>query len=270
MTTSTGPQWPATPTPGPGAARAARTASSGRSGRPQAVPGPLAASVAQEGARRRRRRGAVLVVVLAVATWYGMRWAEDAFAGSQGDPSAATVPGRSSGDTAADGSPDGGRQDDGGRDEGRDGGRDGHAPADDDLEARLTRVVDELTAAGIDRELSRRYARADAAAAAEGVELVVTSGRRSAAEQRRLFDEAVERYGSEREARRWVLPADRSAHVAGTAIDVGRTEGALWLGEHGQEYGLCRVYANEIWHFEAMPDGADRCPQLLPDSSSGW
>ena len=252
MTTSTGPQWPATPAAEHGMPPEPRTARSGQTAWGQVVPGPLAASVALEGARRRRRRGAVLVVVLAVLTWFGVRWAQDAFAGSQGDPTTSSgAVAQEVAQEVAQGSTRGSTQGDG-----------------DD--AAIDAVVDELTAVGIDADLARRYARADAAAAREGVAMHITSGRRDAAEQQALFDDAVARYGSVREARRWVLPADRSAHVAGTAVDVGDTEAALWLGEHGQEFGLCRVYANEIWHFEVMPDGADRCPDLLPDSSSGW
>ncbi|UJP40761.1 M15 family metallopeptidase [Cellulomonas palmilytica] len=272
MTTSTGPQWPTTPAAEHGTPPEPRTARSGHAAWGEVVPGPLAASVAQEGARRRRRRGTVLVVVLAVVTWFGVRWAEEAFAGSQGDPS--TAPGvvvGAAGDDEAGGAGDAPAppptsDDDDPADEPDTGTPDTGTPDDTAIQA----VVDELTAVGIDEDLARRYARADAAAAREGVAMHITSGRRTAAEQRALFDDAVARYGSVHEAQRWVLPADRSAHVAGTAVDVGGTEAALWLGEHGQEFGLCRVYANEIWHFEAMPDGADRCPDLLPDSSSGW
>ena len=126
------------------------------------------------------------------------------------------------------------------------------------------------TAHALDPELARRFAAAQSAAAADGLTLTLTSGWRSAAEQQALVDDAVERYGSLEEARRWVLPPESSAHVQGTAIDVGPTEGALWLGEHGFELGLCRTYANEIWHFELLAEGATTCPELHPDSSSGW
>ena len=124
-------------------------------------------------------------------------------------------------------------------------------------------------ATGLDPELERRFVVAQEAAAADGVSLTLTSGWRSAADQQELVDAAVERYGSVQEAHRWVLPPERSAHVRGTAIDVGPTDGALWLGEHGFELGLCRTYANELWHFEMLADGAERCPDPHADSSSG-
>lgn len=125
-------------------------------------------------------------------------------------------------------------------------------------------------ATGLDPELQRRFDAARAAAAAEGVELRLTSGWRSAAEQQAIVDDAIDTYGSLEEARRWVLPPESSAHVQGKAIDVGPTDGALWLEQHGLELGLCRTYANELWHFEMLADGADQCPEMHLDSSSGW
>ena len=87
-------------------------------------------------------------------------------------------------------------------------------------------------ATGVDPELQRRFAVAQEAAAADGVMLTLTSGGRSAADQQAIVDDAVEKYGSLQEARRWVLPPESSAHVQGLAIDVGPTcTGALWLGD---------------------------------------
>ncbi len=125
-------------------------------------------------------------------------------------------------------------------------------------------------ASGLDPVLQQRFADAAAAAADDGVELTITSGWRTAADQQALVDQALDRYGSAEEAHRWVLPPEGSAHVQGRAIDVGPTEGALWLGEHGADFGLCRVYANEVWHFEPLVEPGGDCPELAPDSSSGW
>lgn len=125
------------------------------------------------------------------------------------------------------------------------------------------------TPTALDPELAQRFADAQAAAAAEGVTLTLTSGWRTADEQQVLVDEAVATYGSVEEAHRWVLPPEKSAHVAGLAIDVGPMDGALWLGERAAQFGLCRTYDNEWWHFEPMPaDGV--CPTTHPDSSWGW
>jgi len=126
------------------------------------------------------------------------------------------------------------------------------------------------TATRLDAELARRFAAAQRAAAADGVELTLTSGWRSAAEQQVLVDQAIAHYGSVTEAHRWALPPETSEHVKGLAIDVGPTAGALWLGTHAREFGLCRTYANEMWHFEKLADGASECPDLHPDASWGW
>lgn len=125
-------------------------------------------------------------------------------------------------------------------------------------------------ATGLDPELERRFAGAVEAAAADGVEMTLTSGWRSAEDQAALVELTLAKHGSAEEAHRWVLPPERSAHVAGLAIDVGPTDGALWLEQHGAEHGLCRVYANELWHFEPVVEPGGTCPDLLPDSSSGW
>ncbi len=103
------------------------------------------------------------------------------------------------------------------------------------------------------------------AARADGVELRVTSGWRSAEHQERLYREAIEKYGSPAAARRWVLPPDESAHVRGEAVDVGPEAGARWLERNGVRYGLCRRYANEPWHFERLAGAkGSACPPLEP------
>jgi hypothetical protein len=125
-------------------------------------------------------------------------------------------------------------------------------------------------ATGLDPELAARFAAAQEAAAADGVTLTLTSGRRTPEQQQELVDDALARYGDPAEAHRWVLPPETSAHVQGLAIDVGPTEGAYWLQEHGLEHGLCPTYANEVWHFEMLPAGAAECPEPHWDSSWGW
>ena len=101
----------------------------------------------------------------------------------------------------------------------------------------------------------------------DGVRMVVNSGWRSRAHQERLFTEAVSKYGSEDEARRWVSTPDTSAHVTGDAVDIGPTDAADWLSQHGSDYGLCQVFANEIWHYELATTPGGGCPDMFPDSS---
>ncbi len=61
--------------------------------------------------------------------------------------------------------------------------------------------------------------------------LLANSGYRSTRRQAELFRAAVVRYGSEREARKWVAPPGKSAHHAGRAIDFylgEKTPVAMW------------------------------------------
>ena len=118
----------------------------------------------------------------------------------------------------------------------------------------------------IDPELRGALRQAKADAAHDGVELRVTSGRRSAEDQAQLFRDAVAEYGSEEEAARWVATPETSAHVSGDAIDVGDSDATQWLSDHGAEYGLCQIYANEPWHYELRPDAEDEgCPAMYDD-----
>jgi hypothetical protein len=120
--------------------------------------------------------------------------------------------------------------------------------------------------ANLDPALRGALRRAATDAEVDGVELVVDSGRRSPAQQARLFREAVARYGSEEEAARWVATPATSAHVSGDAVDIGPSAGAAWLSEHGAAYGLCQIYGNEPWHYELRADaGAHGCPPMYAD-----
>jgi LAS superfamily LD-carboxypeptidase LdcB len=113
--------------------------------------------------------------------------------------------------------------------------------------------------------LKQALASAQEDAAEAGLTILVNSGWRSAEHQAQLYQEAIAKYGSPEKARRWVLPPGESRHVTGEAIDVGPAAAAAWLEANGARYGLCRIYANEPWHFElrtVTPEGT--CPALLP------
>jgi D-alanyl-D-alanine carboxypeptidase len=63
-----------------------------------------------------------------------------------------------------------------------------------------------------------------------------------------------------------VATPDTSAHVSGDAVDIGPSAAAAWLSEHGAEYGLCRIYGNEPWHYELRPEARDHgCPGMYAD-----
>ena len=104
-------------------------------------------------------------------------------------------------------------------------------------------------------------------AAADGVEVGITSGWRSADYQSRLLDDAVHRYGSLDEARRYVSTPEKSKHVVGEAVDIGPTDAADWMTRHGDDYGLCQVYANEMWHFELLTEPGGDCPPMRADAT---
>ena len=117
--------------------------------------------------------------------------------------------------------------------------------------------------------LLARFSVAQSFARADGVDLSITSGFRTLERQKMLFDREVEIRGSEREASKWVLPPQFSHHPQGLAIDVnypGDQPGAYWLERNGSRFGLCRVYANEWWHFEGVIAPGQRCPALAPNA----
>jgi hypothetical protein len=117
--------------------------------------------------------------------------------------------------------------------------------------------------------LGARFATAQSFARADGVVLTLTSGFRSLERQRMLFDREVAIRGSESEAAKWVLPPQFSHHPQGLAIDVnypGDRPGAFWLETKGSRFGLCRVYANEWWHFEGVIAPGERCPAMAPNA----
>ncbi|MFS4507535.1 M15 family metallopeptidase [Clavibacter sp. Sh2141] len=136
------------------------------------------------------------------------------------------------------------------------------------LEAPISPFDDEHP--GIARlDPALRAAMQDAArdAAAQGVDMVVASGWRSARYQRSLLEDGVAKYGSAAEARKWVSTPERSAHVTGDAVDIGPTDADSWLQQHGDRYGLCQTYANEMWHFELGTEPGGTCPAGLQDAA---
>ena len=120
--------------------------------------------------------------------------------------------------------------------------------------------------ANLDPDLLSALREAATDAADDGVEFLVDSGWRSPAYQERLLQEAISKYGSEEEAARWVATPQTSPHVSGDAIDIGPSDAAEWLSEHGAGYGLCQIYANEPWHYELRPEATDQgCPAMYAD-----
>jgi hypothetical protein len=129
-------------------------------------------------------------------------------------------------------------------------------------------VFDDRTPAvtNLDPDLLGALRRAATDAAADGVQFFVNGGWRSPQYQEQLRRAAVSKYGSEKEAARWVATPDTSAHVSGNAVDIGPVDAAAWLSEHGAKYGLCQIYRNEPWHYELRPEAVDHgCPPMYAD-----
>ncbi len=104
-------------------------------------------------------------------------------------------------------------------------------------------------------------------AASNGVDLEITSGWRTKGFQQRLFDDAVRTYGSVETAQQFVASPDTSRHVVGQAVDVGPADADNWLIRNGSRFGLCQIYANEIWHFELAADQNGNCPPLRANAA---
>ncbi|WP_405870642.1 M15 family metallopeptidase [Streptomyces sp. NBC_00005] len=120
--------------------------------------------------------------------------------------------------------------------------------------------------ANLDPGLLKALRQAATDAADDGVDFYVNSGRRSPEYQNQLLRDAVSKYGSEEEAARWVATAATSPHVSGDAVDLGHSDATAWLSKHGAEYGLCRIYRNEPWHYELRPHAIDGgCPRMYAD-----
>lgn len=83
---------------------------------------------------------------------------------------------------------------------------------------------------------------------AAGGRVTVNSGFRSVDEQRRLWQDALRKYGSEAEARRWVAPPGRSFHGKGLAADLGGDPG--WVRANAAKFGLYQPLPHEPWHLE--------------------
>ncbi|AKK29983.1 M15 family metallopeptidase [Mycobacterium sp. EPa45] len=119
----------------------------------------------------------------------------------------------------------------------------------------------------LDPSLLDAIQQAATAASAAGITMTITSGWRSPEFQQRLLDSAVAQYGSLAAAREYVQTPEASRHVVGEAVDVGGVGADQWLTANGARFGLCRIYANEVWHFELATDPAGNCPPMLTNAA---
>ena len=109
----------------------------------------------------------------------------------------------------------------------------------------------------------------DAAAHADGVDLLVTSGFRSDAEQAVLFRRHPDP--------KWVAPPGRSRHRDATELDLNMLGGDgahAWLRANGGRFGFVQRYSWEPWHWgyvpgcggggAAHPGGGSALPDWVP------
>lgn len=82
--------------------------------------------------------------------------------------------------------------------------------------------------------------------------LLISSAYRSPQVQAEIYNAAVQKYGSEQEARRWAAPPGRSNHNRGLAVDFryGNPAAQHWAHANAGNYGLGFPLSNENWHLE--------------------
>lgn len=125
------------------------------------------------------------------------------------------------------------------------------------------------TAGGLDPRLQAAWEKLVPAAREAGFALELTSGYRSVADQERIWEEGLVLYGSPEAARKIVAAPWESAHVRGLALDIGPDDAArAWIEAHQEQFGLCRRYANETWHFELKRPEWQTCPPMLASASA--
>jgi hypothetical protein len=141
---------------------------------------------------------------------------------------------------------------------------DGHIPQGE----TVSPFADVPAIMNLDPALRAAVQQATEDAAARSVEIRISSGWRSERYQNFLLQQAAGRYGGEEEARRFVRTAETSSHVTGRAVDVLPTRADDWLIQHGDTYGLCQSYANEMWHFELSVAPGGTCPPPASDADA--
>lgn len=114
----------------------------------------------------------------------------------------------------------------------------------------------------------------EAAPAGMREKIGIYSGARSNERQAELYAEAVKKYGSEAEARKWVAPPGKSEHNHGKAADMSYGGQSLknappevvkWLHDNASTYGLKFPLGNENWHIEDdSTRGGKSGPQVDP------
>ena len=115
---------------------------------------------------------------------------------------------------------------------------------------------------GLTDDFSQRLAQMILDARAQGVDLGVGSGYRSYEKQKRLWEQALKKYGSPEKARKWVAPPGGSFHNKGLAVDLNsngqflgkdaNSKATEWAHANAKKYGLHFRMGHEPWHIEPI------------------
>ena len=90
-------------------------------------------------------------------------------------------------------------------------------------------------------DVAEAFDRMAAAAADDGVGLIINSAFRSDAEQARLW--------AANPNPKWVAPPGTSLHRLGTELDIGPPAAYGWLARNAERFGFVQRYAWEPWHY---------------------
>ncbi|MEA2166966.1 MAG: hypothetical protein QOF76_266 [Solirubrobacteraceae bacterium] len=114
-------------------------------------------------------------------------------------------------------------------------------------------------------DVAEAFDRMNAAASADGVQLLITSAWRSDAEQAVLFAAHPDP--------KWVAPPGTSLHRYGTELDLGPPSAYGWLDAHGGEFHFVQRYAWEDWHWgytlNAASSGRTDADGAVADHAAG-
>ncbi len=108
---------------------------------------------------------------------------------------------------------------------------------------------------GMRPDVAAAYDRMAAAAAAEGITLIVVSGFRSDAEQAELFAAHPDP--------KWVAPPGTSLHRCATELDLGPESAYGWIDANAGRFGFVQRYGWEPWHM-----GYDQPPAPCSDAGN--
>jgi hypothetical protein len=99
-------------------------------------------------------------------------------------------------------------------------------------------------------DTAQAFDRMAAAAAADGIALIVVSGYRSDAEQAVLWARHPDP--------KWVARPGTSLHRLGTELDLGSAAAYGWLTANASRFGFVQRYSWEAWHY-GFEDGPPPC-----------